>query len=108
VTTRESVRATAPSSERIRSYGREARAEGQAFLEAVRGLTSEADQLARKQLEATPFATLALAFGFGLFLGGGLPFGALRFAGRTAAGVLVRELVAGALPAAAPRATSQS
>jgi hypothetical protein len=88
----------------MRAYGREAQAEGKAFLEAARGLMGEADQLARQRLEATPFATLAVAFGFGVFLGGGLPFGAVRFAGRAAAGMLVRELVAGALPAAAAAA----
>ena len=93
------------STERLRAYGREARDEGRAFLDAARGVVTEADQLARERLDATPLATLAVAFGFGVFLGGGLPFGAVLFAGRAATGVLVRQFVAGALAEAttAPR-----
>jgi hypothetical protein len=99
-----SARPAEPSTERLRGYGREARDEGLAFLEAAGGLVTEVDRLARERVEAAPFSTLAVAFGVGVFLGGGLPFGALRFAGRVAAGVLVRELVAAALPESAPRA----
>jgi hypothetical protein len=97
------------STERIRAYGREARDEGRAFLEAARGVVNEADQLARARLETMPFTTLVVAFGFGVFLGGGLPFGAVRFAGRAAGGVLLRQLVAGAVAeTVAPRHRGQS
>jgi ElaB/YqjD/DUF883 family membrane-anchored ribosome-binding protein len=89
------------STERIRARGREARDEGRAFVEATRGLVSEIDELARARLDAAPFATLALAFGVGVFLGGGVPFAAVRLAGRAAAGTLIRQALAGALPAAA-------
>jgi len=99
-----SARPEEPSIERLRAYGREAKDEGRAFLEAARGAITEADRLARERLEAAPLPTLAVAFGLGLFLGGGLPFGVVRFAGRAAAGMLVRAVVSGALPAPAPRA----
>jgi hypothetical protein len=85
------------STERLRAYSREARDEGRAFLDAARSVVTEMDQLARGRLDATPLATLAVAFGFGVFLGGGLPFGAVLFAGRAATGMLVRQFVAGAL-----------
>lgn len=91
------------STERLRARGREARDEGRAFVEASRGLVHEIDQLARERLDAAPFATLAVAFGVGVFLGGGVPLGAVRFAGRAAAATLIRRAVAGALPAATAR-----
>jgi ElaB/YqjD/DUF883 family membrane-anchored ribosome-binding protein len=101
--TDERAEATAEAAERLRAYGREARQEGEAFLHATQGALREVDGLVREQLEARPYATLGTAFGFGVFLGGGLPFGVVRFATRAAAGMLLRELVATALPAGAAR-----
>lgn|SRR5574338_23587 len=94
-------RGDGPSTERIRELAREVRDEGRAFATATRSLLTEVDDLARERLDAAPFTTLAVAFGFGVFLGGGLPFTAVRFAGRAAAGILIRQAVAGIAPAAA-------
>jgi ElaB/YqjD/DUF883 family membrane-anchored ribosome-binding protein len=85
---------------RIRAYGREARQEGEAFLQATQGAVTELDSLVRGQLEARPYTTLGTAFGFGVFLGGGLPFGVIRLATRAVAGMGVSQLVSNALPAA--------
>jgi len=92
----------AEAAERIRAYGREAREEGQAFLQATQGVVNEVDSLVREQLEARPYLTLGAALGFGVFLGGGLPFGVVRLASRAAAGMLLNQLVASAIPAAGP------
>jgi hypothetical protein len=89
--------------ERIRAYGREVRREGEAFLHATQGMMGEAEDLVRDQLAFRPYAVLGTAFGFGMFLGGGLPFGVVRFGARTMAGVAFRQLVAAALPPGAPR-----
>lgn len=99
--TREGADREVHSVERIRELGREARDEGRAFVEAARGVVTEAELLARERVGAAPVAALAVAFGFGVFLGGGLPFGAVRFAGRAATGVLVREVVSAAFGGAA-------
>ncbi len=91
------------TTERIRAYGREARAEGEAFLHATQGVVNEVDGLLREQLESRPYATLGAAFGFGVFLGGGLPFGVIRLATRFAGGMLLQQVVAIAIPAGASR-----
>jgi hypothetical protein len=93
----------AEPAERLRAYGREAREEGQALLHATQGMLSEAEGLAREQLDARPYVTLGAAFGLGLFLAGGLPFGVVRLAARAGMGIAARQLLAAALPTGAPR-----
>jgi hypothetical protein len=100
--------AAAETARRIRDYGREARQEGEAFLQATRGVVGEVENAVREQLERRPLATLGAAFGFGLFLGGGLPFGVVRFASRAAAGMLVNQLLASAVPGVTSSSRSSS
>ena len=89
---------------KLRRHGREVRTEGEALLHATQGALRELNQVVGEQLEVRPYATLGTAFGFGLFLGGGLPFGVVRFTARAAAGILVRQAIAAALPSADARA----
>jgi hypothetical protein len=94
----------ASSTRKLRERGREVRAEGEALMEATQGALQEMNDLVERQLESRPYTTLGTAFGFGLLLGGGLPFGVVRFTARAAAGLLLRQVVESALPGAASRA----
>jgi hypothetical protein len=62
------------------------------------------NQVVGHQVEVRPHATLGTAFGLGLLLGGGLPFGVVRFTARVAAGMFLRQAVEAALPFGPPRA----
>jgi hypothetical protein len=89
---------------KLRERGREVKAEGEALMEATQGAIQEMSNLVGRQLESRPYATLGTAFGFGLLLGGGLPFGVVRFTARAAAGMFLRQVVESALPGAPSRA----
>jgi len=93
------------SGERLKEYGREMRREGDALTESMRGAAGEMQKLAAEQVEGRPYLALGAAFGFGLVLGGGVPMGAMRFAVRTAAGMLAAQAMEAIVPSApAPRA----
>jgi ElaB/YqjD/DUF883 family membrane-anchored ribosome-binding protein len=94
----------AAGTHKLRERGREVRAEGEALMEATQGAIEEMSQLVGRQLESRPYATLGTAFGFGLLLGGGLPFGVVRFTARAAAGIFLSHVVEAALPGAPSRA----
>jgi ElaB/YqjD/DUF883 family membrane-anchored ribosome-binding protein len=94
----------ATGTRKLRQRGREVRAEGEALMEATQGALQEMSDLVGRQLESRPYATLGTAFGFGLLLGGGLPFGVVRFTARAAAGMFLRQVVESALPGAPSRA----
>ena len=98
-------KSSSASSERLKEYGRELRQESDALAESMRGAAGEMQKIAAEQVEGRPYFALGAAFGFGLVLGGGVPMGAMRFALRTVAGMLVAQAMETIVPSApAPRA----
>jgi len=84
-------------------HGREMGAEGEALLQATQTVLRDVSHVVGQQIEVRPYATLGTAFGLGLLLGGGLPFGVVRFTARVAAGMFLRQAVEAALPFGPPR-----
>ena len=91
------------TTQKLFEHGREVRAEGEALLQATQSVLRDVNQVVGQQLEVRPYTTLGTAFGFGLLLGGGLPFGVVRFTARVAAGMFLRQAVEAALPFGPPR-----
>jgi hypothetical protein len=95
---------TEASTRTLFEHGREMRAEGEALLQATQTVLRDVNHVVGQQIEVRPYATLGTAFGLGLLLGGGLPFGVVRFTARIAAGMFLRQAVEAALPFGPPRA----
>lgn len=94
---------------RLREYGREVKEDRDAMVEAARGAVTELTDLAREQVTERPYTVLGSTFGLGLVLGGGLPLSVVGFTARAAAGMVVRQMVEGALPGGtAPRKRSRA
>ena len=92
--------------QRIRDYGREALEERDALMEAAQGAVSEISALVKEQVDERPYTVLGAAFGLGLVLGGGIPLGIVGLGARAAAGIAMRQMVAGMVPGIAAGAAS--
>jgi len=81
------------SAERLREHARAAQREGQALAGSAREAVNDVRALAQEQLEARPYGVLALAFGAGWLLGGGLPLRMVVFVGGIGARLAAQELL---------------
>jgi hypothetical protein len=85
--------------QRLRDYGREVVEERDALMEAAQGAVGELSALVKEQVDERPYTVLGAAFGLGLVLGGGLPLAIVGLGARAAAGMAMRQMVEGMIPA---------
>ena len=81
------------NTERQREHARAVQREGQALAGSARDAVNDVRALAQEQLEARPYGVLALAFGAGWLLGGGLPLRMVVFVGGIGARLAAQELL---------------
>jgi len=81
------------NTERLREHARAVQREGQALAGSARDAVNDVRALAQEQLEARPYGVLALAFGAGWLLGGGLPLRMVVFVGGIGARLAAQELL---------------
>lgn len=79
--------------ERLQEHARTVQREGQARADSARGALDALRALVQKQVEARPYGTLAVAFGAGWLLGGGLPLRVVVFVGGVGARLAAQELL---------------
>jgi hypothetical protein len=84
--------------QRLRDYGREVVEERDALMEAAQGAVNELSALVKEQVDERPYTVLGAAFGLGLVLGGGIPLAIVGLGARAAAGMAMRQMVAGFVP----------
>jgi hypothetical protein len=84
--------------QRLRDYGREVVEERDALVEAAQGAVNELTALVKEQVDERPYTVLGTAFGLGLVLGGGIPLAVVGLGARAAAGIAMRQMVAGFIP----------
>ena len=84
--------------QKLRDYGREVVEERDALMEAAQGAVSELSALVKEQVDERPYTVLGAAFGIGLVLGGGIPLAIVGLGARAAAGMAMRQMVAGFVP----------
>ena len=84
--------------QKLRDYGREVVEERDALMEAAQGAVNELSALVKEQVDERPYTVLGAAFGLGLVLGGGIPLAVVGLGARAAAGMAMRQMVAGFVP----------